>query len=384
MRRRVFGCRTDGPRRRRKAGARRALARYRWRLVCDDARRAAPGRSGITGVPLAITKPTRLPAGPASTCRARSNGRLQSKAARSTMPSASFGNGRAAPTRLIQVIGPRRVRSGNTTASSWSTRWCCAARPWRRRRATRGTPIVISFIRRRAGSSADCVWPSSHAERSNEYPNRISRATADRDGAFVRRRCHGRSHRQTQTSAAQIFLRFGRLRPIRPHYPAAGILPDPQRACSSVEARAGHGLAVSARLRSDRIGSGSSRKARILLHAAASVAAYVPVDISGDFLQQDAAQVCRDFPHLAIYPLVADFTAMTEPPVEVASMPRVGFFPDRPSAISSRMRRRPFCAAPHGSWVPARFSWSEWTWSRRPTFSIALITMPRASPRSSI
>ena len=74
-------------------------------------------------------------------------------------------------------------------------------------------------------------------------------------------------------------------------------------------------------------GSGSSRKARILLHAAASVAAYVPIDISGDFLQQDAAQVRRDFPHLAIYPVVADFTTMTEPPVEVASMPRAGFFP---------------------------------------------------------
>ena len=74
-------------------------------------------------------------------------------------------------------------------------------------------------------------------------------------------------------------------------------------------------------------GSGSSRKARILLRAAASVEAYVPVDISGDFLQQDAAQVRRDFPHLAIYPVVADFTAMTEPPVEVAAMPRAGFFP---------------------------------------------------------
>ncbi len=74
-------------------------------------------------------------------------------------------------------------------------------------------------------------------------------------------------------------------------------------------------------------GSGSSRKARILLRAAASVEAYIPVDISGDFLQQDAAQVRRDFPHLAVYPVVADFTMMTEPPVAVASMPRAGFFP---------------------------------------------------------
>src|SRR6185437_6001890 len=65
-------------------------------------------------------------------------------------------------------------------------------------------------------------------------------------------------------------------------------------------------------------GSGSSRKARILLRAAASLEAYVPVDISGDFLREDATRLRRDFPHLSIIPVVADFTAMTELPAEVA------------------------------------------------------------------
>ncbi len=74
-------------------------------------------------------------------------------------------------------------------------------------------------------------------------------------------------------------------------------------------------------------GSGSSRKARILLSAAATVEAYVPVDISGDFLQQDAAQLRRDFPRLAVYPLVADFTQPFEMPPAIAALPRVGFFP---------------------------------------------------------
>ncbi len=74
-------------------------------------------------------------------------------------------------------------------------------------------------------------------------------------------------------------------------------------------------------------GSGSSRKARILLGAAATVEAYVPIDISGDFLQQDAVQLRRDFPHLAVCPVVADFTAASELPPAVAHMPRVGFFP---------------------------------------------------------
>jgi dimethylhistidine N-methyltransferase len=74
-------------------------------------------------------------------------------------------------------------------------------------------------------------------------------------------------------------------------------------------------------------GGGSSRKARILLGAAATVEAYVPVDISGDFLQQDAAQLRRDFPHLAVHPLIVDFTRPFELPRAIATLPRVGFFP---------------------------------------------------------
>ena len=74
-------------------------------------------------------------------------------------------------------------------------------------------------------------------------------------------------------------------------------------------------------------GGGSSRKARILLRAAASVEAYVPVDISGDFLREDAARLRRDFPHLSIIPVVADFTTLTELPAEIAALPRAGFFP---------------------------------------------------------
>ncbi len=74
-------------------------------------------------------------------------------------------------------------------------------------------------------------------------------------------------------------------------------------------------------------GAGSSKKARILLGAAATVEAYIPVDISGDFLQQDAAQLRRDFPHLAVYPLVADFTHAFDIPPAAAMLPRVGFFP---------------------------------------------------------
>jgi len=74
-------------------------------------------------------------------------------------------------------------------------------------------------------------------------------------------------------------------------------------------------------------GSGSSRKARILFGAAATVEAYVPIDVSGDVLQQDAAQLRRDFPRLAVHPLVGDFTQAPELPPAVAGLRRVGFFP---------------------------------------------------------
>jgi dimethylhistidine N-methyltransferase len=74
-------------------------------------------------------------------------------------------------------------------------------------------------------------------------------------------------------------------------------------------------------------GAGSSRKSRILLGATASIGAYVPVDISGDFLREDVAKLQRDFPCLAVYLLVCDFTTRFNLPKAIFSLPRVGFFP---------------------------------------------------------
>jgi len=74
-------------------------------------------------------------------------------------------------------------------------------------------------------------------------------------------------------------------------------------------------------------GAGSSRKSRILLGATPSIGTYVPVDISGDFLREDAAKLQTDFPCLAVYPLVCDFTTRFDLPDAVLSLSRVGFFP---------------------------------------------------------
>ena len=75
------------------------------------------------------------------------------------------------------------------------------------------------------------------------------------------------------------------------------------------------------------LGAGSSRKSRILLGATTSIAAYVPVDISGDFLEADVAKLRSDFPRLTVQPIVCDFTREFHLPEGVSSLPRVGFFP---------------------------------------------------------
>jgi L-histidine Nalpha-methyltransferase len=73
-------------------------------------------------------------------------------------------------------------------------------------------------------------------------------------------------------------------------------------------------------------GAGATTKVRLLLKKCA-FGAYVPVDISGEFLNAQASGLRKDFPTLAVYPVAADFTAPFALPKEIASMPKVGFFP---------------------------------------------------------
>ncbi len=74
------------------------------------------------------------------------------------------------------------------------------------------------------------------------------------------------------------------------------------------------------------LGSGSSTKTPLLLGAIAP-AAYVPVDISGDFLRDSAAALAGRFPGLSVYPVEADFTQKVALPREICPLPKLGFFP---------------------------------------------------------
>ncbi len=74
-------------------------------------------------------------------------------------------------------------------------------------------------------------------------------------------------------------------------------------------------------------GSGACTKVRILLDNVPAIAAYLPVDISGEFLASEAATIAASYPRLAVHAVVADFTKPFVLPDAFARMPKTGFFP---------------------------------------------------------
>ncbi|WP_246166411.1 L-histidine N(alpha)-methyltransferase [Sphingomonas sinipercae] len=73
-------------------------------------------------------------------------------------------------------------------------------------------------------------------------------------------------------------------------------------------------------------GAGSLTKTPLLLRAIAP-SAYVPVDISGEYLEKSAADLQPDFPQLPIFPVAADFARPFDLPAEIDGLPKLGFFP---------------------------------------------------------
>jgi dimethylhistidine N-methyltransferase len=73
-------------------------------------------------------------------------------------------------------------------------------------------------------------------------------------------------------------------------------------------------------------GAGSQTKTPILLEAIAP-AAYVPVDISGDYLEQSARELQQRFPKVEVIPVVADFARPLTLPGGIGHLPKLGFFP---------------------------------------------------------
>jgi dimethylhistidine N-methyltransferase len=73
-------------------------------------------------------------------------------------------------------------------------------------------------------------------------------------------------------------------------------------------------------------GSGSSVKTPLLL-GSIKPAAYVPLDISGDFLRSAADDLAKKFPGLPVFPVEADFMREVALPAGMRDLPKLGFFP---------------------------------------------------------
>jgi L-histidine Nalpha-methyltransferase len=93
-----------------------------------------------------------------------------------------------------------------------------------------------------------------------------------------------------------------------------------EASCAEVAEIVGSGRAVV------EFGSGSSVKTPHLL-AAVAPSAYVPIDISGEFLRDSAAALSARFPGLPVHPVEADFMHPIRLPDAVANTPKLGFFP---------------------------------------------------------
>ncbi len=75
-------------------------------------------------------------------------------------------------------------------------------------------------------------------------------------------------------------------------------------------------------------GSGSSLKTRLLLDHLSKLAAYVPVDISGDYLYACATQIRDEYPQIDVLPVVADFTKHFQLPIPtVMPVRNIVYFP---------------------------------------------------------
>lgn len=75
-------------------------------------------------------------------------------------------------------------------------------------------------------------------------------------------------------------------------------------------------------------GAGAAVKTRILLDALEMPLYYAPVDISAEFLHEVAKHLARDYPAIAMRPIVGNFLSELAVPAEVQTAERcLGFFP---------------------------------------------------------
>src|SRR5947199_3785770 len=251
------------------------------------------------------------------------------------------GNGRAAPTRRIQVIAWRRGRSANTTASSCAISTSCAAVPVLHHVATFGARIAIFSNRKNAGSL--------QASDSHAIHNDLVGATAGR--AAFNAKMTGDSlaaPQQISTSESSDFVADvvaglssnPRALPCKYFYDERGAalfqkiceLPEYYITRTEIDILDRNRAEIASQLGPNiqliGLGTGAGTKTRILIEALESPAVYIPVDISEKQLRESTVLFQKIFADLEILPVCADYLqAVVLPSAGHKSARKIVYFP---------------------------------------------------------
>jgi len=149
-------------------------------------------------------------------------------------------------------------------------------------------------------------------------------AAAQPDSAFLAEVLAGLSARQKVVPARWLYDHrgselFEAITTLPEYYPTRTEHSILERYAKEIAERVGRGRVVI------EFGSGSSTKTPLLL-SAIEPEAYVPIDVSGEFLHESLHVLSRSFPALPVHPVVGDFTKPMQLP-RLGHSPRLGFFP---------------------------------------------------------
>lgn len=149
-------------------------------------------------------------------------------------------------------------------------------------------------------------------------------AAAQPDPAFLAEVLAGLSARQKVVPARWLYDHrgselFEAITTLPEYYPTRTEHSILERHAKEIAERVGPGRVVI------EFGSGSSTKTPLLL-SAIEPEAYVPIDVSGEFLHESLHALSRSFPALPVHPVVGDFTKPMQLP-RLGHSPRLGFFP---------------------------------------------------------
>lgn len=147
---------------------------------------------------------------------------------------------------------------------------------------------------------------------------------AKADPAFLADVLAGLSARQKTVPARWLYDHrgselFEAITALPEYYPTRTERSILERHAKDMAQRVGRGRVVI------EFGSGASTKTPLLL-SAIEPEAYVPIDVSGEFLHESVQVLARSFPSLPVHPVVGDFTKPLQLP-RLGRSPRLGFFP---------------------------------------------------------